>query len=191
MLVQKKLCWTEFTVKTHSPQACSFLKHLKTVLIFKFVFIAYIQLFWTLRRTERWRERLFLFSPGMQAANQPSHQTLSPAWLPRKRNPSMTKASTQACRWNPKTFPKIFQPWQSNCLSISSNPPHQQPKLSEFRCEIIVIRNSQRNNNKSEKHRMRAKSKLCLNTKEFVQAKLQTTQEMVGKKQRSLGFPAL
>lgn len=78
MLVQKKLCWTEFILKTHGPQAKSFLKCLKVVLIFLFVFIAYIWLSWTFRRTERWGERLFLFSPGLHAANQPSHQKLSP-----------------------------------------------------------------------------------------------------------------
>lgn len=50
------------------------------------------------------------------------------------------------------------------------------------------LKQPKKQNNKSEKYRMRAKSKTRLNTKEFVQAKLQTTQGTAGKKQRSLCF---
>lgn len=112
------------------------------------------------------------------------------AWLPCKRNPRMMEATIQACQWNPKTFPKIPQPWQSNWLSISSNPPHRQPKLCEFGCEIIVIWRSQRSRIIKAKNTRWKQSKSCLNTKEFVQAKLLTTQEKAGKKQRSLSIPA-
>lgn len=91
------------------------------------------------------------------------------------------KASTQACQWNPKTFPKISQPWQSNWLSISSNPPHQQPKLWEFGCEIIFIWSSQRSRIIKAKNTRWEQSKPCLNTKEFVQAKLQTHRRWLGK----------
>lgn len=111
------------------------------------------------------------------------------AWLPCKRKPRMTEASIQACQWNPETFPKISQPWQSNWLSISSNPSHRQPKLCEFGCEIIVVWRSQRSRKIKAKNTRWEQSKPCLNTKGFVQAKLQTTQEMAGKKQRSLSFP--
>lgn len=89
------------------------------------------------------------------------------AWLPCKRKPDMTKGSTQACQWNPLTFSKISQPWQSDWLSISGKPPHQQLKLPEFRCKITVIQSSQRSRIiKVKEHRMRAKSKQCLNTKQ-------------------------
>lgn len=91
------------------------------------------------------------------------------------------KASTQACQWNPKTFPKISQPWQSNWLSISSNPPHQQPKLWELGCEIIFIWSSQRSRIIKAKNTRWEQSKPCLNTKEFVQAKLQTHRRWLGK----------
>lgn len=132
----------------------------------------------------------FYFPQGCKQPTSHHVRHSALAWLPCERNPSMTKASTQACQWNPKTFPEISQPWQSNWLSISRNPPQQQSKLSEFGCEIIVIWRSQRSRIIKLKNTGWEQSKLCLNTKEFVWAKLQTIQVKAGKKQRSLSFPA-